>query len=237
MFLFVEPVTNNVKFPLIEQVIGNFDVIATIPSFFAFPLWLFFILHANRALMSSIIPGGNIWNLLRKTWPRIILSALVSFAVAHPLMLFLFSEDIEENYKSQRFEKIKAEKDGSTIPSRNPDLQHEKSTEQRKSEENQPKEGEQTQNGDTLSDDTGFVLGSKKYELKLLENQLREILGSRKMYKEENKRIEENISELKKELDKEKCDLECQIHGKFVHKEKEKGCGECSADNTQEGEI
>nr|VFJ69718.1 MAG: protein of unknown function (DUF4407) [Candidatus Kentron sp. DK] len=75
------------------------------------PLWFFFVFHINRATISVITPGkGKKFSNTFKILPRLLVSVVISIAIAHPLVLFLLSEDISGHYRLQ-IEKEALEKD------------------------------------------------------------------------------------------------------------------------------
>nr|VFJ69714.1 MAG: protein of unknown function (DUF4407) [Candidatus Kentron sp. DK] len=91
--------------PFVEARIANALAVVSVP------LWFFFVFHINRATISVITPGkGKKFSNAFKILPRLIVSVVISIAIAHPLVLFLLSEDISENYRLQ-FEKEALEKD------------------------------------------------------------------------------------------------------------------------------
>nr|VFJ59780.1 MAG: protein of unknown function (DUF4407) [Candidatus Kentron sp. DK] len=118
IFLFVDPVTENTSINLFftERFLVDVNIIATAFSLAALLLWFFLILHINRAFMPFIGPNISIREFFKKAWLRILLAAIISMSVTHPLILFFLSKDISENYKEQITER-KAEEIAQTTPS------------------------------------------------------------------------------------------------------------------------
>nr|VFJ60389.1 MAG: protein of unknown function (DUF4407) [Candidatus Kentron sp. FM]VFK22349.1 MAG: protein of unknown function (DUF4407) [Candidatus Kentron sp. FM] len=68
-------------------------------AFISAPTWFFFVFHINRATIAVITLGND--KRFGKILPRLAVSVVISLTLSHPLVLFLLSEDISENYQLQ----------------------------------------------------------------------------------------------------------------------------------------